>query len=126
MRCDHFDAITFGQISIQAVTVICFVADQPCWEAVEEAVLGDAFDKLAFVRRSAFDTHGERKTVIIGENDDFRPLTALGGPDREAPFFAPAKEASIKASSSSSFPRACNPSARKPKMRSRLPSRTHC
>src|ERR1700730_6790072 len=49
MQCDHFDAITFGQISIQAVTVICFVANQPCWEAVEEAVLGDGFDKLAFV-----------------------------------------------------------------------------
>ena len=28
MRCDHLDAIAFGQISIQAVTVIGFVADQ--------------------------------------------------------------------------------------------------
>jgi hypothetical protein len=70
MRCDHFDALAFGQISIQAVTVICFVANQQCWEAVEEAVPEDAFDKLAFVRRNAFDTNGERKTVIIGENDD--------------------------------------------------------
>ena len=47
MRCDHFDAITLGQISIQAVTVICFVANQSCWKAVEEAVPEDAFDKLA-------------------------------------------------------------------------------
>ncbi len=126
MRCDHFDAITLGQISIQAVTVICFVANQSCWKAVEEAVPEDAFDKLAFVRRSAFDTNGERKTVIIGESDDFRPLTALGGPDREAPFFAPVKEASIKASSSCSFPRARNSSASTRKMPSSLPSRTHC
>ena len=71
-----------------------------------------AFDKLAFVRRSAFDTNGERKTVIIGESDDFRPLAAFGGPDREAPVFAPVKEASMKAFSSCSFPRACNSSAR--------------
>jgi hypothetical protein len=39
--------------------------------------------------RSDFDTNGERKTVIIGESDDFRPFAALGGPDREAPLFTP-------------------------------------
>jgi len=89
MRCDHLDAITFGQVSIQAVTVIGFVADQSCREGVEEAVSENAFDELAFVRRSAFDTNGERKTVIIGESDNFRPFAAFGGPDREAPFFAP-------------------------------------
>ena len=126
MGCDHFDAIGLGQISIQAVTVIRFVADQSCREGVEEAVSEDAFDELAFVRRSTFDTNGERKTVIIGESDDFRPLAALGGPHREAPFFAPVKEASMKASSSGSFPRACNSSARTRKMRSSLRSRTHC
>jgi hypothetical protein len=27
-----------------------------------------AFDELTFVRRSAFDTNGERKTAIIGES----------------------------------------------------------
>jgi hypothetical protein len=126
MGCDHLDTITLGQVSIQAVAVVGFVADQACRERVEEAVPEDAFDELAFVRRSAFDTNGERKTVIIGESDDFRPLAAFGGPDREAPFFAPVKEASIKASSSCSFPRACNSSARTRKMRSSLPSRTHC
>ena len=71
----------------------------------------DPFDKLAFVRRSAFDTNGERKTVIIGKSDDFRSFAAFGGPYREAPFFAPVKEALIKASSRSSFLRACNSSA---------------
>ena len=59
----------------------------------------DAFDELAFVPRSAFDTSGERKTGIIGESDDFRNFAPLGGPNREAPFFVPAREASMKASS---------------------------
>src|SRR2546430_4253677 len=126
MRCDHFDAIALGQLSIQAVTVVGFVADQSCREGGEEAVSEDAFDELAFVRRSAFDTNGERKTVIIGESDDFRPFAAFGGPDCEAPFFAPVKEASMKASSSCNLPRACNSSARTRKMRSSLPSRTQC
>jgi hypothetical protein len=94
MRCDHLDAIALGQISIQAVTVIGLVADQSRREVIEEAVSEDAFDEFAFVRRSAFDTNGERKTVIIGESDDFRALAAFGEPDREAPFFATVKEAS--------------------------------
>jgi hypothetical protein len=78
MRCDPIDAITLGQISIQPVTVICFVANQGSGEAVEEAVPEDAFDKLAFVRRSAFDTDCERKTVIIRQSDDFRSFAARG------------------------------------------------
>jgi hypothetical protein len=86
----------------------------------------DPFDELAFVRRSAFDTNGERKAVVVGESEDFRPLAAFGGPDREAPFFAPVKEASMKASSKSSFARACNSSASMRKMRSSLSVRTHC
>jgi hypothetical protein len=86
----------------------------------------DAFDELTFVRQSAFHTNSERKTVIIGESDDFRPFAALGRPDREAPFFAPMKESSMKVSFSCNFPRACNSSASTRKMSSRLPSRTHC
>jgi len=83
MRCDQLDAVALGQLSIQAVTVIGFVADQSCREGVEEAVPEDSFDELAFMRRSAFDTNGER---IIGKSDDFRSFAAFGGPDREAPF----------------------------------------
>src|SRR2546427_12881809 len=126
MRCDHLDGAAVSQISLQAVAVVGLVADQSRGESVEEAVPQDPFDKLAFMRRSAFDTNGERKTVIIGERDDFRPLAALGGPDRAAPFFAPVKAASIKASSSCNFPRAGNSSASTRKMPSSLPSRTHC
>jgi hypothetical protein len=115
-----------GQVAVQAVTVLGFVADEPRRECMEETVPDDAFDELALMRRSAFDTNGERKTVIIGESDDFRPFAALGGPDRETPFFCPVKEASMKASSSFSFPRACNSSARSCKMPSSFASRTHC
>ena len=64
--------------------------------------------------------------MIIGESKDFRPLAAFGRPDREAPFFAPLKEASMNSSSRSSFPRACNSSASTRKTRSSLPARTHC
>jgi hypothetical protein len=74
---------------LKAVTRVKLVADQSCGEGVEEALPEDSFDKLAFVRRNAFDTNGGRKTVLIEESDDFRPLAALAGPDREPPFLAP-------------------------------------
>jgi hypothetical protein len=37
MQCDQLDAVELRQISIQAVTVIGFFADQSCREGVEEA-----------------------------------------------------------------------------------------
>jgi hypothetical protein len=58
-----------------------------CRKGIEEAVPESAFDELTFVPRSAFNTNGERNTVIIGERDDFRPIAAIGQPDREAPLF---------------------------------------
>jgi hypothetical protein len=41
------------------------------------------------LRRSALDTNGERKTVIIGESDDFRSLAALGSARPPSPLFSP-------------------------------------
>jgi hypothetical protein len=83
MGCDHFDPVALCQIAVQSVTVIGLVADQSRREGVEEAVPEDPFDELAFERRSAFDTNGERKTVIVGKSNDFRPLAAFGGPDHD-------------------------------------------
>jgi len=78
MRCDHLDAVDLSQVTVQTVTVMGSVADQSCWESVEETVSEDAFNEPAFVRRSAFDTNGERKTVSIGESQDLRSLAAFG------------------------------------------------
>ena len=86
---DHLNAIVLGQLTVQPVAVTGFVTDQSRRERVEEAVSEDAFDELAFVRRRALDTDGERKTVIIGESKDFRAFAAFGRPDRKAPFFGP-------------------------------------
>ena len=49
----------------------------------------DPFDELAFVRRGAFDTNGERQTVIIDDSDDLSALPAPRGPNREPPFLLP-------------------------------------
>jgi hypothetical protein len=67
MRCDHLDTIAAGQVSIQAVAVVGFIADQSCGESIEEAVPEDAFNELALMRRSAFDTNGERRSRGLQE-----------------------------------------------------------
>ena len=87
MGCDHLDVLTLGQVRIQTVTVVGFVADQSRREGVEEAVSEEAVDELAFVRRSAFDTNGETKAVIPGESDDFSSLATFGGPDRSTTIY---------------------------------------
>jgi hypothetical protein len=66
-----------------------FVADQSCGEGIEEALSQDSIDELAFVRRSTLDTNGERKTAIIGDSDDFRPLPRLVSPTARPPFLLP-------------------------------------
>jgi len=92
---DQLDVVGSQQIGIQRVAIIGRVADQSFREFVEKALCEGFFDELAFMRRSTLDTNGERKTVIIGDGDNLGPFAAPGRPNREPPFFAPVKEASI-------------------------------
>src|ERR1700733_4690134 len=68
MGCDCLDAVALCRISIQAVAVLGWLADQSLRETVEEAVSEDAIHKLAFVRLSAFDGHGGSMTALLGES----------------------------------------------------------
>jgi hypothetical protein len=104
---DHFDAVLVGELLIERVRIVGFVADQPRWEFVEEASGKNLFHKLALGRRSAFGRYGERKTVTSGDSDDFGALAVRGGADGKAPFLALAKVASTNASSNFSLPCAC-------------------
>jgi hypothetical protein len=126
VRSDQLDVVGFQKIGVQGVTIVGGVADQSFREFVEEALPKGFFDELAFVGRSALDTNGERKTVISGDGEDLRAFAALGRANREPPFFAPVKEASINPSSSGNCPRACNSVAKRRRIFASLPSRTHC
>jgi hypothetical protein len=97
VRSDQLDIVGFEEMVIHSVPV-GGGADQSFRKLVEEALGEDFFDRLAFVRRSALDTNGERKTVIIGDGHDLRPFAALGRANGEPSFFALVKEASMNAS----------------------------
>jgi len=126
VRSNHFDAVILGQLSVKPVGVVRLVADQPGGEFVEEAGGKDVFDKVALCRRSAFNSNGEWKTVISGDNDDLRALPAAGGSDGKAPFLALAKVASTNASSRLSLPCWCSNRASSRSASISLPSRIHC
>ena len=123
---DQLDAVLLFELLIESVRVVGFVSDELFGEFIEETSGEDLFDKLAFVRRSALDRYGERKTVISGDSDDLRPLAAPGGADGKPPFFALAKVASTNASSRLSLP--CSRRCRASSLRapSSFPDRTHC
>ena len=123
---DQLDVVFGGELLVERVRVVGFVTDEPGGELIEEAAGKNVFHKLALGRRSAFDRYGERKTVISGDSDDFRALSAAGRADSEAPFLALAKVASTKASSRFSLPCSCSRAASSLSASSNFPLRTHC
>jgi hypothetical protein len=102
---DQLDAVFGGELFIQRVRVVGFVADESGGELIEEASGKNIFHKPALGWRSAFDRYGERKTVISGDSDDLGAFAAAGRANGEAPFLALAKVASTNASSRVNLPR---------------------
>jgi hypothetical protein len=78
------------------------------------------------MRRSTRNPGGDRKTSAVCDCHDLGPLPALGLPDGEAPFLAPAKVPSMKASLMSIPPRSYRSFARACRIRWIVPSRDHC
>src|SRR6202046_1259003 len=126
VRGDQFDPVLFGELRVERVRVVGFVADEPGGKLVEKASGKNLFNKLALGWRSALDRYGERKTVISGDSDDLRALAAPGGADCEAPFLALANVASTNASSRFSRPRSCRCRASIFSASSSFPLRIHC
>jgi hypothetical protein len=125
VRRDQFDAVGGGEMSIERVAVVPFVADQSCWELADESRRERRVDEGDFMRRSAGHVDGDRKTMAVANRHDFAALTAASRADGGAPFFAELKLASMKASLRSSFPRSRRSSASRCNTRSSRPLRCH-
>src|SRR3989304_6121388 len=83
-------------------------------------------DEFCFMRRSAGDAAGERKTMAVCDRHDFTAFSSASRADSSAPFFADLKLGSMKVSDRSSLPRARKSSASACNSRGRVPSRRHC
>ena len=112
------------QALVQRIGVIGAVADQSWGLFLEETLLERAFDEGDLMRRSTGNANGDRKTMAVGHSHDLGPFPTPSGTDSGAPFFAPLKVASMKASETSILPRSRRSSASTCRMRVSVPSRT--
>jgi len=126
MRRDHPNPVFAPQGAVEPVAVIGRIADHPLWLGSREAPLDRVFDEFRFMRRSAGDAAGDRKTMAVCDRHDFAAFAAASGADSRAPFFAALKLASMNVSDRSILPRSRRSSAKRQSTRVSVPSRCHC
>ena len=126
VRSDEPDAMFLPEALVEWIAVVGAVADYSCWFGACETLLDGRFDEFGFMRRSAGDAAGDRKTMAVCDRHDFTAFSAASRADSSAPFFAELKLASMKVSDRSSLPRARRSSARACNSRVSVPSRCHC
>src|SRR5712692_2834853 len=123
---DEPNAVFLPQALVQRVAVVGAVADHAFWFGSGETLLDGGFDELRFMRRSAGDAAGDRKTMAVCDRHECTAFSAASRADSSAPFFAELKLASMKVSDRSSLPRARRSSANACNSRVSVPSRCHC
>src|SRR5215475_3793443 len=123
---DEPNAVFSPQVLVERIAVVSAVTDHSFRCGSREALLDGGLDKLGFMRRSAGDAAGDRKTMAVCDRHDFTAFSAASRADSSAPFFAELKLASMKVSDRSSLPRARRSSASACNNRVRVPSRCHC
>jgi len=126
VRRDELDPVFLPQALVQWIAVVGAVADHSFWFGSREALLDGGLDEFRFMRRSAGEAAGDRKTMAVCDRHDFTAFSAASWADSSAPFFAELKLASIKVSDRSSLPRARRSSASACNSRVNVPSRCHC
>ncbi len=126
VRRDQANAMLLPQVLVEWIAVVGRVADHSSGLGSGEALLDGRFHELGFMRRSAGDAAGERKTMAVCDGHDFTAFSSASRADSSAPFFAELKLASMKVSDKSSLPRARRSSASAYNSRVSVPSRCHC
>ena len=114
------------KLLMKSLTVVGPVADHFRRNFREEALLERGFDELRFMRRSAGDADGERKTMAVDDRHDFTAFASASRADSRAPFGALEKLASRKVSDRSILPRSRKSSASFVSRRVKVLSRRHC
>jgi hypothetical protein len=123
---DEPNVMFLPEVLVERIAVVGAVADQASGFGAREALLDGSFDELRFMRRSAGDAAGDRKTMAVCDRHDFTAFSAASRADSSAPFFAELKLASMKVSDRSSLPRARRSSASACSRCVSVPSRCHC
>ncbi len=100
-----FPAVAPVQLLVESLTVVGRIADHFLRRGPDEPLRDRGFDESGFMRRSAGDASGERKTIAVCDRHDFTGFSTPSWADSRAPFFALEKLASMKVSDRSNRPR---------------------
>src|ERR1019366_3972816 len=119
---DELDAL-LGELRVQRVAVVPAIPDDTRRELAEEAMLQRVGNERDFPGICTCDRNGERKTSSVCECHDLGAFPFAGEADGDAPFFAPAKVASMNVSERSYPPAAANSRAKWWSTRANVPLR---
>src|SRR5258708_34752342 len=96
----------FPKRLVEGIAVISAIVNHSSGFSAREALLDGGFDELRFMRRSAGDAAGDRKTMAVCDRHDFTAFSAARWADSSAPFFAELQLAWMKLPDRSGCPRA--------------------
>ena len=105
MRSDKLNIMRFFQLFIKLITIIGLISNKKLWLFINKKTIESVFYQSYFMRRSACDANGDRKTRAVCNCHDLAPFPSLCLANSEPPFLAPAKVPSMKHSVMSIFPR---------------------
>ena len=94
---DHLDA-ELGELGIEWVTVVGFVADQARRQLLYESSSEGVDNEFLLISLTTCNPDGERKAIAVCHCHDLGRLAASSDPNKSAPLFAPAWEPSMNAS----------------------------
>ncbi len=123
---NQVNAAFLKKTSVESIAVVRFVADEPLRQILRPCSIESLFNQRYFVRRSVGNAGGDRNTMAVCDRHDLASLAAFGFADRVAPFLAPEKEPSIKASVKSILPRCSKSSANAARIWAKTPIWVHC
>ena len=108
---DQLDAVALREQRIERIAIVGPIPNQARRERRGEALGEGGFDEGGFIRRSAGQVDGDRKTMAVADRHDFAAFTASSRAHGGAPFFAELKLASMNVSLRSNLPRSRRSSA---------------
>ena len=126
MRGDHFNTPVGQKLLVKLITIIGLIANKLARSIFSKTAVYVIPNKAYIMGRSTFQVSGDRKTRSVCDRHDLGPFATLCLADSKTPFFAGAKQPSMKASRISILPRSYRSSTSSLAMRWKTPCLTHC
>ena len=125
MRSNQINVAFIGQLLVQFITVISFVANDFVREMFQKTGIQCLLNPRYFMRLSTGCVNGDRKTKSVCEAHNFGAFALFGFAHTVAPFLAGAKVPSMNPSLRSMPPRSLRSSAKAVKILANTPESVH-